>query len=91
MLLCVLFLVGVNAVGSCNSNCTTCTLYERWNLEITNNSGNACSSFSLSTPTGLSKVTYSNPSSVTLRRDLFVYKANANPPCRAYCPPGSYL
>lgn len=86
----VLF-VTVDAVGSCSANCPGCSTYVLWNQEIINNNNNSCSSYSLSTPSGFTKVKPYATSGTVSRKWLSYYTLNAISGCNVYCPPGSYL
>lgn len=86
----LMLLINVNAVGSCSATCPGCSLYIRWNQEIINNGGNACSSFSLSTPANFTK-NKGQTGGTILRKFLSHYTHSSHPSCKVFCPPGSYL
>jgi hypothetical protein len=86
-----LFLVFlVNTTRSCSANCPNCELYDLWNLEIMNNNGAPCSSYSLATPSKLNKVKYTNPT-VSERKYLSMYEFKIDTKCKIFCPPASYI
>ena len=88
----LVLIVTVDAVGSCSANCPGCSTYAIWNVEISNNNNASCSSFSISTPSGFTKVKpYGSGSGNTDRKWLSHYTYNAVSGCKVYCPPGSYL
>jgi hypothetical protein len=88
----LVLLITVDATGSCSANCPGCSFYVTWNVEIINNGGNACSSFSSpSTPSGYNKITGVANAGNIRRKLLSHYTHSSSSSCKIYCPPGSYL